>query len=259
MGALVGALQQVARVGQAEVERIQEQVRDSQVVNADETGWRENGRNHYIWSFSTATAQFFQYGRRTKEMVDVALGPDFAGVLVTDFYAAYDHYEGEHQRCWVHLLRDIRELRRQHPTNAEVGRWARNIHRLYRTARTQSQVCRTPAERVRLRERLERALLRVVEPYAKDKTAPQRVLSKRIVRSIKELFVFVTDPAVPSDNNAAERSVRHLVTERKISGGTRSSLGTAVKMALSTLFGTWRLRGLNPFFTCRQLLASPQS
>ena len=77
-------------------------------------------------------------------------------------------------------------------------------------------------------------------------------------RFIKELFVFESDPAVPSDNNAAERSLRHLVTSRKISGFTRSGQGTDSKMTLASLFGTWRARGLNPLLECLRLLASPQ-
>ena len=65
-------------------------------------------------------------------------------------------------------------------------------------------------------------------------------------------------PGVPSENNAAERSLRHLVTTRKISGGTRSNQGTDTKMALASLFGTWRARGLDLLAACRQLLTSPQ-
>ena len=65
-------------------------------------------------------------------------------------------------------------------------------------------------------------------------------------------------PDVPPDNNAAERSLRHLVTSRKISGGTRSDQGTDTKMTLSTLFGTWHARGLDPLLACRQLLTQPQ-
>ena len=75
---------------------------------------------------------------------------------------------------------------------------------------------------------------------------------------LDELFVFVTEPAVPADNNAAERSLRPLVTCRKISGGTRSPAGTHTKMVLSSLFGTWRAQGLNPLGSCYQLLANPQ-
>ena len=79
-----------------------------------------------------------------------------------------------------------------------------------------------------------------------------------MLRHLSELFVFVAQPGVPSDNNGAERSVRHLVTSRKISGGTRSPQGTATKMTLATLFGTWRVRGLNPFHECLRLVAEPQ-
>ena len=75
---------------------------------------------------------------------------------------------------------------------------------------------------------------------------------------IKELFVFVAHPGVPPDNNAAERSLRPVVTSRKISGGTRSSQGTDTKMTLASIFGSWRAQGLNTLIACRQLLASPQ-
>ena len=87
--------------------------------------------------------------------------------------------------------------------------------------------------------------------------ATQAKLCRRIERHIKELFVFVAEPAVPSDNNAAERSLRHLVISRKISGSTRSEQGTESKMTLASLFGTWRAQGLNPLAACRQLLVSP--
>jgi transposase len=68
----------------------------------------------------------------------------------------------------------------------------------------------------------------------------------------------VAQPEVPSDNNAAERSLRHLVTSRQISGGTRSEQGTRTKVTLASLFGSWKLQGLEPLLQCRLLLASPQ-
>ena len=74
-------------------------------------------------------------------------------------------------------------------------------------------------------------------PFLDDPLAVQGKLCRRIERFIKELFVFVAEPAVPSDNDAAERSLRHLVTTRKISGGIRSEQGTGSKMALASVFG----------------------
>ena len=104
----------------------------------------------------------------------------------------------------------------------------------------------------------ERQLLAICQPFLADPLALQGRLCRRIERHIKELFVFVAEPDVPSDNNPAERSLRHVVISRKVSGGTRSERGTESKMTLASIFGTWRARGLNPLAACRQLLTSPQ-
>ncbi|MBM2827102.1 MAG: Transposase family [Dehalococcoidia bacterium] len=89
------------------------------MVHAKETGWREDGHNGYAWTFSaygvrkadkadsTPTERYFVHGRWDKGMV--------GGVLVSDLYAAYHHYPGEHQRCWAHLLGDIHDLKQMHP------------------------------------------------------------------------------------------------------------------------------------------------
>ena len=60
------------------------------------------------------------------------------------------------------------------------------------------------------------------------------------------------------DLRTAERSLRPVVISRKISGGTRSERGTETKMTLASIFGTWRVHGLNPLTACKQLLASHQ-
>ena len=100
-------------------------------------------------------------------------------------------------------------------------------------------------------------LLGLCRPFLEDpRGRPGKTVPTRIERHIKELFVFVSHPETPPDNNAAERSLRHLVISRKISGGTRSEAGSDSKMTLASLFGTWRARGLNPLLECRRLLIS---
>ena len=73
-----------------------------------------------------------------------------------------------------------------------------------------------------------------------------------------ELFTFVEHPEVPSENNAAERSVRPRVIARKISGGTRSPEGSKTMAVLASLFETWRLRGEDALEACRQMLIASQ-
>ena len=256
LGGIAGGIRAVAQRGYQAVAQVLESIRASPVVHADETGWREDGVNGYVWSFSTPTGQYFLRRGRNKEVVDEVLGESFSGVLVSDFYAAYNHYPGPKQRCWAHLLRDIHDLKALYPEDANLERWAAAVGRLYARAKAFTHPQRRQRRLAQLR--LEKALLKSCRPFLDDPAAVQGKLCRRIERFIKELFVFVAKPGVPSDNNAAERSLRHLVVSRKISGGTRSQQGTEDKMTLASLFGAWRANGLNPLTQCRQLLASPQ-
>ena len=256
VGAIVDATQRVARQAQGMLEDIVERIRGSPVVHADETGWREDGHNGYVWTFSTPTERYFLRRGRNKRVVDEALGEEFEGVLVSDFYAAYHHYDGPKQRCWAHLLRDVHDLRALYPKDRRLTQWADAVHQLYQ----QAVAFTHPIEKQRRATQLflEKRLSALCRPFWDDPLAVQTRLCRRIGKHIKELFVFVAEPEAPPDNNAAERSLRHLVVSRKVSGGTRSPQGTDTKMTLASIFGTWRAQGINPLTACQELLASPQ-
>jgi transposase len=252
VGAITTASQRVAHAAQDDVAAIREQVRASPAVHADETGWRTDGRNGYVWTFSTPQARYFTHGRRTKDVVDTVLGPEFSGVLCSDFYAAYTHYPGLKQRCWAHLLREIHDLRQVVADDPDLDDWAAAVHALFLEARDTAY--RTPEQRARAAADYRARLLALAHRVSADADAPARSLGARMERFVGDLFVFVTEPDVAPTNNLAERSLRPLVTRRKISGGCRSDAGTEATMALASLFGTWQLQGHNPYTACRQLL-----
>ncbi len=144
------------------VAEIQAAIRASPVVHADETGLRENGHNGYVWTFSTPDQRYFVRGSRAKTMLETALGNEFAGVLVSDFYGVYTSYEGLHQYCWAHLLRDIHDLTAEHPHDAAVRGWAAAIHALF--TRAQAVTEPEPQLRRRARHALERELRALCQP-----------------------------------------------------------------------------------------------
>ena len=228
VGAIVSAIHRTAQRAQPAVAAILDRIRGSPVVHADETGWREDGANGYVWTFSTPTERYFPCSSQGQA-----------------------------------LRRDIHAQRTLYPDAAPLARWVDAVHGIYDRAKafTHPQAKRRRTAQLAL----ERQLLALGQPFRHDPSATQAKLCRRIERHIKslprtgygELFVFVAEPAVPSDNNAAERSLRHLVISRKISGSTRSEQGTESKMTLASLFGTWRAQGLNPLAACRQLLVSP--
>lgn len=264
LGELVELLHRIKEYAQPVLSSLKAEIRSSPAVQADETGWREDGINGYIWSVSTPTIRYYEYHHsRAGEVVKQLIGADYQGVLGSDFYAGYNIHQGLHQRCWVHFLRDLHDLKKASPDDHELKIWAKAVKDVYEDAvawaahgpdpglpaRQQHQV------RTAQQHAFEQRLWALCQPYT-DTAVPQHTLCKRVEQFLPELFVFVAVPGVPAHNNLAERSVRPLVIARKISGGSRSPKGSATRMGLASLFGTWMAQGLNPLHQCLALLTT---
>jgi transposase len=260
LGEITAVLHRLSQKLEPQLSALKASIRGSPAVQADETGWREDGRNGYIWSVSTPTLRYYEYHHsRGHEIVEALLGPEFSGVLGSDFYAAYNTYEGLHQRCWVHFLRDGHELTEQYPDDGAVQEWFSTVTALYAKARGYAgpdptlPLARQQAARHEQQQSLEQELWQLCAPYVQS-ASPLQTLCKRVQRFLPEMFVFLARAEVPADNNLAERSVRPLVIARKISGGSRSPTGSRTRMALFSCLGTWAAQGLNPFFQCLAVL-----
>jgi transposase len=261
VGELSALLAEAARAGQPAYEALLAEARASPVVHIDETGWREDGRNGWVWTLSTATVRLFHYSRSRAGAVALRLlGEEGEATVVSDFYGAYDQLERSQQRCWAHLLRDIHDLTEAHPDAAGTLAWAAGVREVYdhavAWAAAATAAGTAPILRERARDRFEADLVALCQAQPPD--APPAVLCARILRYRRDLFTFVADPAVPPTNNAAERALRPLVIARKISGGTRSALGTTTRMVLQSLVATWELRGLDPVAEFLALLRAPR-
>lgn len=253
IGGITQILHRTAQRGLAAYEMLLEEVRSSKVVHADETGARENGVNGYEWSFSTPQVRYYiRSPSRGGAVAREVLGEAFKQVLVTDFYSGYHWYEGMHQYCWVHLWRDLRKLKEEHPANPSVCAWVDALWNLYQEAKdfqSESVFARQKQRRI-----FQARIIQLIRPYEQS-SVPQHTLAKRIRKHILGLFTFVEHPDVPSENNAAERAIRPFVILRKVSGGTRSKQGSDTQAILMSLFGTWILRHQNTMDECAKMLA----
>ena len=261
IGEIVELTHTTRRVLQPEMDALLTAVQASPVAHGDETGWRENGQNGYVWGFLGLGAQptyyFVYHQSRASRIPQGILGLHFQGLLISDFYGGYNVIRGPHQRCWVHLLRDLHELKDAHAETAEVLTWAASVRALYDEGQTWLKAHPTPTG-AECQEQYDILLTRACalgEQYALT-VHPCRTLAKRILRHQDELFQFVLHPGVPADNNPAERALRPLVIMRKVSGGSRSAEGSQTRLTLFSLVSTWAARGLNPFFHCLTLLQS---
>lgn len=211
------------------------------------------GPNGYIWCFCNADIAFFHHDyRRSAKVIEEILGDDFAGTVVCDFYAAYNCLDNT-QRCLVHLLRDIR-------TEREILRGSKLLERFEKAVRKfiekglviQAMPDGQEKERqiVRLEKRLDR-LTRMKVTKGKATT-----LVKRIEKYRDDLIRFVSHPDVEFHNNRAERALRPLVVNRKVSFGSSTDHGARRYCVIHTIVETCKLQGIDPTDFIRRAYAS---
>ena len=260
-GELVKIAHKVAATGLADLARLFAEVKAADYVHADETSWRQNGANGYLWQLLSEDSYYLTFEFSRASLIPLTLLADeFTGVLISDFYCGYTPLGCRKQRCWVHLLRDAKELAAQHP---ETAAFHTALQRLYHAAKdcrsAPGYADRPEHERIAQRQRFEALALKLAAPHLQQPDDPARVLAERIERFLDELFVFVECPAIPPENNPAERTFRPIVIGRHIWGGSRTAAGSQTKMTLLSLFITWQLRGINPLHVIPRLLLGQSS
>jgi transposase len=176
----------------------------------------------------------------------------FDGVLITDFWPAYNAFAQERQCCLVHLLRELEKVDQENHS-AQWQAFAKMLRRLVRDGiRLRKRVDFTPQKYAWRIVRIDRRLRALAEAEYADADASR--LAKRLWKHSDELFTFLDYPAVPFDNNLAERMIRPAVILRKISQSNRSEKGAAVQAVLMSVYRTLKLRGHDPLATITSAL-----
>lgn len=229
-------------------------------VHADETGWRNEGVNHWLWCFIAPGYVLYRIDRsRGGKVVTTVLGRRYAGTLISDFLASYNKIRCRKQRCLVHLLRLIKKwllrLAGDRPRRKffeKLKTLVQSILRLskqYAEGRPKHFLVRKADLVARLRQALK---TRLDHPCA-DKFI-RKLSSKR-----NQLVACLDSPEICAHNNIAERLLRDNVIMRKITFGNRSFRGNGQRNheILMSLIQTARLQNLNPLDVLRNLLAHP--
>jgi transposase len=228
-------------------EQIHREALDSAVLNADETGWRVNGKGHWLWCFTAPRLTCYLIDRRRgKAVVARFFRKAFRGILVTDFWGPYNAVVcGARQVCLAHLLRDLEHVERYKHPSPQWPVFAKKLRRLVgdgiRLSRWED---RTLPEYASRRNRLHGRLDELMATPWEDKQAKR--LLKRFRRHRNDLFTFLDNAAVPFDNNAAERAIRPAVIIRKNSYGNRSERGADTQAVLMSIYRTLKQRGHDP-------------
>jgi len=238
-------------------EQIQNDALNAAVLHADETGWRVDGKGHWLWCFSYARGTYYLIDRkRGRPVLARFFRGAFQGTLVTDFWSAYNAVVcSKRQVCMAHLLRDLEHVEKYKHPSPKWPEFAKKLRRLVRDGLRlkKKQTELLPADYTSRRDCLHRRLDALIATDWKDKQAAR--LLKRFRRHRDHLLTFLDDPAVPADNNHGERAIRPAVIIRKNTYGNRSKHGADTQAVLMSVYRTLKQRGHNPLDTIANALS----
>ena len=245
-GGLVSCWHRLSEILTPWYESIARDALDSAVLHADETGWRVNGATRWLWCFASGDACYYLIDRsRGGPALGKFFTEAFDGVLVHDFWAAYDAiHAADHQCCLAHLLR---ELEKVDLTNSSAAwkAFAKKLRRLIRDGiRLRKRADFHPNRYGQLIRRIDRRLMELAGRRCGDADADR--LAKRLGRYCDSLFTFLDHGDVPFENNHAERMIRPAVILRKNSQSNRSDKGARTQAILMSIYRTLKLRGRDP-------------
>lgn len=258
-GGLVEMWHRSADIFEPWYEQIKRDALNSAVLHGDETGWRVNGKTHWLWCFSSTDATYYMIARsRGSPALNEFFQEFFDGVLVTDFWAAYNAVCcADRQMCLVSATGGLGELKKVAAYKESGGDWTAFSKKLKRLVRNAIRLWkqREDYDPVTYHSRRQRIDVRLRQLIADEWDNPEaRRLIKRLDKYQDYLFTFLDKPYVPFDNNHAERAIRPAVILRKNSYANRSVKGAATQSILMSILRTLKQRSRNPIATLTEAL-----
>jgi transposase len=255
---LARASQRLARKCQPTYARLIVRLRQSAVVHVDETGWKIGGHSAWLWVFTNEDVSLYAIDpSRAHEVVEAILGTDYAGVLVSDCFLAYDPLTCAQSKCVSHLLRRCKEL--QELKSGRAVQFTRDLARLLRTASTLKarHAQYSPHGYPVACGRLAAALDRLLERHLTDPDNAR--FAKTLRKQRPRLLTFLYHPAVPPTNNAAERELRPAVVVRKTGGCNRTEAGADAHAILASVLRTCQKQGFDPVEVLKHVLHNAET
>jgi transposase len=201
-------------------------IQEAKVVYADETGWRMNGDNWFLWVFVTTSGiQYVIEDTRGKGVAERALGDKEDRVIISDGYAGYQNLKGDKQQCWVHLLRKAK-------LHSQI--LYEDLVLLYKKLLIELE---KPKEK-RYRKKFEDLFEILIQKKYLDEEVEKVKIRMRHHKHV--LFTCLSYDNVLPENNTAERAIRPQVVMRKIFGGSRSLAGTQAHAINTSVIETMR-------------------
>jgi hypothetical protein len=214
------------------------------IIHIDETRVQLRHQKGYVWVLTSMDKVYYFYkpsreGAFLKDML-----AKFSGVLVSDFYAAYDSLKCEQQKCLVHLVRDIDDDLLRNPLDMQLKAMAQEFGILLRA------VIET-VDRRGLKSRYLHKHKRVVGRFLESVASAEfssllaNKYKKRFQKSGEKMFTFMEYDGVPWNNNNAEHAIKRFANYRRDADGRFTERTLQEYLVLATVFETCEFNNVN--------------
>jgi hypothetical protein len=225
--------------------RLLEKLVAGHLIHGDETevNIKKVGKA-YIWVFTNLEEVVFLYrsSREGKFLHD--LFKDFTGVLVSDFYAAYDSLPCPQQKCLIHLLRDFNKDLLSNPWDEELKSIASDFGHLLRTIVATIDCYGLKQRHLgKHRQNVDRFFRTLSNTIYRSQVAES--YQKRLMKYRCKLFTFLAHDGVPWNNNSAEHAVRAFTYYREAAGSLITESGLHQSLVLLSVYQTCKNKEVN--------------
>jgi transposase len=245
VGSIPAMERKVSEGLQSSYDALADKINERKVAYVDETSFRQSAQTHYVWTASTREEALIRIlPRRNLESLDAIRPRHHPGITVTDRYQVYAY--SRHQYCLAHIKRDFKKFSERSSPDKEIGdRALFELQEIFRACRLPCR--KTMQQHVHYRKR---RLQEILYDALANGSQSFSNFADRLLNQFHKLFLFTRYPEVECTNNAAERTLRHIVLWRKTSYGTQSNEGSRFMERAVSIWMTLKKQGreILPFF-----------
>jgi transposase len=237
-GGIINQLNLAKDFLKSDYQKILDHVRASPIKHADETTWRINGINTWVWAFLTKDDIYLsiEESRGKAVPIEKLAGSDEQDVLVRDDYVGYKNLNMVHQSCWAHLLKEARFETEAKTATKEMFLLNIKLKDIFHILKIETESPFDQDKRDNLYNEMSMELTKIIQTNYIHSDVKR--IQTRIKNQNTNLLTALKYQGVPLTNNLAERSLRPLVITRKLTGGSRSQGGATTHVINMSIIQT---------------------
>lgn len=233
-----------AQIYQVTYDKILAKILCGNLIHIDETSVSIKGKNAYVWVFTSLEEVIYLYKETREGDFLHELLREFKGVLVSDFYTAYDSIDCPQQKCLIHLVRDLNDEILKYPFDEELKGLTQEFAMLLKSI---IETIDRFGLKAHFLKKHKVPIKRFFEALANHDYRSEAALKckKRFEKYHDKLFTFIDYDGIPWNNNNAEHTIKAFAMLRKVIEGKSTEKGMCEYLTLFSICETCKYKGVS--------------